>query len=263
MRPTWTALAGGVNLMTRTLALPELVDAPPADDPFRYGFRTVLRAGPNGTTRSEMLPLTIWEFLHPQLGDKLSRGSRHVKELNYLTQVIEARLKSDERAAVFSDLIIHWDVGGLAHHAPDVAVVFNLRKQKNWTEFFVAVEGVRPELIIEVVSPHVREADTVVKMAEYHAALVPTYVLVDRESDEEAPTIRGYRWAPKAYEPLPFDDKGRLPLPKVGLCLGTDQRRVRLYDAVSGEAMLDYSDLVDALESAKQARKEAEEGAHA
>ena len=36
-----------------------------------------------------------------------------------------------------------------------LAVIFGVRERQNWGTFFVAKEGVRPALIIEVTSPNV------------------------------------------------------------------------------------------------------------
>ena len=57
--------------MSRSLALPELVEAPPADDPFRYGTRFSRRRRPDGSYELLRLPLTLWDLLHPQMDDKI------------------------------------------------------------------------------------------------------------------------------------------------------------------------------------------------
>ena len=67
--------------MTRTLALPELVDAPPASDPFRYGTRMARRQQPDGSFQVLCLPLTLWDVLHPQEGDHILQSLRHLKEV--------------------------------------------------------------------------------------------------------------------------------------------------------------------------------------
>lgn len=62
--------------MVKTIALTELVEAPPADDPLRYGSRYVLQRRPDGTVYSEVMPLTIWDVLHPRDGDHITQSLR-------------------------------------------------------------------------------------------------------------------------------------------------------------------------------------------
>ncbi len=246
--------------MTRTLALTDLVDAPPADDVFRYGWRTVLHPRRDGSLESEQLPLTLWDVLHPQEGDQIVQSSRHDTEVSYLAAVIRSQIAQDERALLLSDTAVYWDKTGLSHHCPDIALLFDLRRQKdNWTSFFVAIEGVRPSLIIEVVSPHIREVDVVTKLAEYHKAEVPMYVIVDRKKEEEWPKIRGYLWEPGEYRALALDDRDCLLLPMLNLRLCANQNRIMLCDALTGEEMGDYTAIREAKEAAEQEVRLAQE----
>jgi hypothetical protein len=66
--------------MTWNLALPEVIEAPPASDPFRYGTRMARRRLLDGTFEMLRLPLTIWDVLHPQEGDHIVHSIRHAKE---------------------------------------------------------------------------------------------------------------------------------------------------------------------------------------
>jgi Uma2 family endonuclease len=251
--------------MPLTLALPELVESPPASDPFCYGTRTVQRRQPDGSFAVLRLPLTVWDVLHPQEGDHVVQSLRHQKEVRYLGSVVEARVADNRHALVLSDTAIHWDVPGLSHHCPDVALILNVREvQDQYSSFHVAAEGVRPVLIIEVVSPLTREGrevNTVTKVIEYHAAMVPLYVIVDREREDDWPVIRAYRYAPLAYEPIGLDDRDCLLLADLGLRLCANQNRVTLYDAVTGAEVGDYTAISQALEAEMAARLAAEEQA--
>jgi hypothetical protein len=55
--------------MPHTLALPELVEAPPESDPYCYGTRMARRRQADGSYQMLRLPLTVWDVLHPQEGD--------------------------------------------------------------------------------------------------------------------------------------------------------------------------------------------------
>jgi len=239
--------------MTWNLALPEVIEAPPESDPYLYGTRMARRRLPDGSFQTLRLPLTVWDVLHPQEGDHIAQSIRHSKEVRYLASVLEARVAGDPHALVLNDTAIHWDVPGLTHHCPDVAVIFNIPEVKdNYPSFHVAWEGVRPSLIIEVVSPQtheIRNTDVVTKVVEYHAAMVPLYIIIDRQREEDWPIIRAFRYAPLAYEPIALEDRDCLLLEEFGVRLCANQNRIVLYDAVSGEELGDYIAITQALEA--------------
>ena len=67
-------------------------------------------------------------------------------------------------ALVLGDCKVLWPDG--VHHSPDVAVYLGVREvQDYYSQFDVAAEGVRPRLIIEIVSPNTRENDVVAGFA--------------------------------------------------------------------------------------------------
>ena len=45
----------------------------------------------------------------------------------------------------------------------------------------------------EIVSPHTRDNDVVAKLAEYHRAGVPLYVIIDQETEGGPRRLLGYR----------------------------------------------------------------------
>jgi Uma2 family endonuclease len=234
----------------------------PEEHLFRYGSRTVRRRKDDGSYELLQLPLTLWDLLHPQEGDQPMQGLRHSKEVVYLWTVIGDRIKGDPHALALQDTAVYWDTPGIGHHSPDVTVIFNIdRPRDDWPSFYVSREGVRPSLIIEVVSPPSRQNDVVTKLDEYHRGLLPVYIIVDREREEDPPTLLGYRFTPERYEPIPLDAQGRLPLEAVGLLLGTKEGRIVLHDAASGAELGDYSALSARLEAEAKARKAAEEQA--
>jgi hypothetical protein len=50
---------------------------PPDDEPFRYGWREVHVARPDGTLDLERLPLTLEDLLHPEEGDHALHSLAH------------------------------------------------------------------------------------------------------------------------------------------------------------------------------------------
>lgn len=246
--------------MTQTLALPHLVAAPPADDPFYYGWRDVRRRQPDGSYKMVQLPLTIWDVLHPQFGDTIPKSIPHTKDRQDLLMKLDARLRKDPHALVMSYVRISWDVPGLEHHAPDVAVILNVESYSpHLNDFRVAEHGVRPAFLIEVVSPHFREADTVIKVVEYHRAMVPLYVIVDRENETDDPTIIAYRYTPERYLRIENDHTHGVVLEPLPLRIFTRKDRVVLQDTQSGLDLLDYGEMLERLDAERARRRAAEE----
>jgi hypothetical protein len=194
----------------------------------------------------------------------------HTDDCTYSRYVLKDRYATDETVAVLTDCGIYWDIPGLAHHSPDLAVIFGVTRQKDWKSFHVKTEKARPALIIEVTSPETRVVDLEYKVQEYAQARVPHYVIVDadEENDRRRLTLRAYRLKRRVYEPVQPDEHGRVWLEPVGLWLGvkvnpaTGGDRVALIDQVTGEELGDYTAMRQA-RAAAEARAQAEAQARA
>jgi colicin import membrane protein len=245
------------TIVTERLLIAE--DLPPPDDPFYYGWRDVRRIRPDGTDYLEQIPLSRWDTLHPEEGDHIVES--HLNDLirDYLADVFRARLASVPDALVLSNTGVYWDHPDLEHHAPDVCAIFGVTKRHAiWQSFSVAEHGVRPRLIVEIVSPNVRENDVVTKFAEYHLAEVPCYIIVDRERLGGDWMLKGYTWAPTGYLPMATDARGRLWLADVNIWLGVDGQRVVCYDGTTDTEIGDYTEITRVLKQEK-ARADAEQ----
>jgi len=229
---------------------------------FRYGSRDVRVTRPDGSIDFEQIPLTLEEVLHPEEGDQLVSSHAHALDCNYLLNVSSERLAGDPSAVVLSDVSIYWEKPEWKHHRPDIAVILGVRRQKDWPSFYVAVEGTRPALIIEVVSPSTRENDVETKVEQYAEVQVPHYVIADAwESDGRRHlALIDYRLGPDGlYERQPLDAQGRVRLEEPGgLWLGIVDNpelggdRLALFDPATGAEIGDYKQLSHAL-AAKEA----------
>ena len=241
--------------------------APPVDDPFRYGWRFVHRPTPDDPHHLDQVPLTLEDVLHPEVGDFIVHSLRHETDQRYLTDVLQARLERTGEAIVMSDIRIAWDVPGLRPHSPDVMVIPGITKRDNWSTFDVAQEGQRPALIIEITSPETREIDLVRKVEHYARAGVAQYVIVDYLTREEPLRLRllDYRLVGERYVLHPPDEHGRVYLESARLWLGVADNHVVCYNE-RGEVMGNYTAMMELAEAAQaqtwlaeeQARREAE-----
>ena len=234
---------------------------PRREDPFFYGWRDTYRVGAHGRKEYVQMPLTSEDVLHPQEGDHIMLGDAHSDDTSYLKNTFRIQLASDATARVFNDLGIYWDLPELDHYSPDISVIVGIRRaRRNWTAFYVAKEGVRPSLLIEITSPSTRTIDLHDKRKEYYQARVPYYVIADEQIRHGQRSLRilGYRRGQRGYERLALNRQGRLWLDPVGLWLGQEDGRVACYDA-QGNRFGDYTEVAQARKAADEAREAAEE----
>ena len=232
---------------------------PPADDPFRSGWRYVRRPTPDDPDHLDQVPLTLEDVLHPEVGDYIVHSDRHETDRMYLTAVLRARLEAEGRAIVLSDVRVAWDVPDLRPHGPDVMVIPGLRERRDWSTFDVAEAGVRPALMIEITSPETRENDVVWKVAHYARAGVAQYVIVDNVGRRGERQLRflDYRLVGDTYRLQPPDERGWVYLELADLWVGVEGDHVVCY-ADDGTAFGDYATVVQqAAEAEARARQEA------
>lgn len=226
---------------------------PEPEGPFRYGWRHIRHAHPDGSETWERVPLTLEDVLHPQEEDFVAQSAAHQLRQEYLHTVIAARLADDPAAVVVADLLIAWDIPDLKPHAPDIAVILGVRQRRDWSTFSVAEEGVRPALIIELTSPSTASLDRSTKLDEYAEAGVETYILIDtiRFRGSFALRLVGYTLTPVGYQPLAPDNRGRYWLAAARVWLGIEANEIVCYDE-AGQPLGDYVTLTTTLRAAEQ-----------
>jgi hypothetical protein len=226
--------------MSAVAVSPQAVNELDAKDAYYYGYRDEPELQPDGAIRMRRIALTARDHLHPQEGDRFVEDSLHDFLRSHLRDNFRLPLRHDPTALVLSNTPIYWDADDLQHHAPDVAVIFGVRQQQPlWSSFSVREQAARPRLIVELVSPRYRDNDAVHKLAEYHQARVPIYVILDREREDDPWSIQAYQRRPRRYVPLPLEEDGRLWLEDLNLWLSAEGQRVRCFDGDSNEELGD------------------------
>jgi len=259
---------------------------PSEPDPYRYGWRYVRIARPDGTEEFDQVPLTLEDVLHPEEGDFIVQSDPHDSDLAYLKAVFKARLKDDPTAVVLSDCRVDWNVPGVRPLGPDVAVFFDVGRHIMWSTFDLGEEGARPALVIEVTSPDTRSNDVGPKVDYYYRANVPWYVIADvtvEDGNERRIEFIAYRHAPGGYQRFKLNESGWVWLEPVGLWLGVTRdrlggfNRLACFDPGTRQEVGDYTAISEALaesqalavaeararEAAEHGRAVAEERAHA
>jgi Uma2 family endonuclease len=213
---------------------------------------------PDGEVDFVMIPLTEEEFLHPQEGYRLPNSTFHGTIAGDLKDMLSRRYANRPDVGIFQDLLICWDVD-LGDHCPDGFVAFGIReKEQNLTQFRVEQEGVRPSLIVEVVSPCFRRTDRETKVMEYAIAGVQEYVICDRRRVRKqlVEEVLGYRLKGSHYQPISPDEEGRILCQTVGLWISLREGQIVLEDAETGERLKTSQELAQENQEMAQENQE-------
>jgi Uma2 family endonuclease len=233
---------------------------------FPYGWRYVLKPSVPGEENYDQIPLTLEDLRNPQLGDQVPQRHAHSQPIVDLVSSLKTYYAKDPSMGVFTDLIMDWGIPGLLGAAPDIAIVPNLKdKEADRGIFKVVVEGTRPCLVIEVMSPGYSGDDTN-KVTLSAQAGIAEYLLIKPDLTHEIPRyeLSGYRLESGVYQPLVPNERGQLLSQTLQLWFEvSDQgRQVRVTDVRTGRPLLTQIEEATA-RLAAEARAEAEAEARA
>jgi Uma2 family endonuclease len=246
--------------------------APPDADPFRFGCRPRYVHLPDGEVEEQRIPLTAEDLLDPQLGDEiLVQGGPHAKFSVGIFELLERHFEDDAGVLVTFDMKMIWHIPRLPDPAPDVAVIRGIRDKDEPRQVFdVVQEGVRPCLVLEVVSPQYEETrrnDYEKKVRIYRRAGIPEYLIVEPILIRGLPVrqLMGYRLDARGrYRRIEPDAKGRLLSETTGLLFGlAEDLTLIVFDARTGKRLLRPSQIAAAQEAAEEQAQAAEERARA
>ncbi len=241
-------------MLSKTRPVPKVGKT--SSDPFDLGWRTVSRPAPDGQIYYERIPLTLYDILHPQIGDFRVHSSDHEDDCLYLTNAFRSRLHNDPQAIVLPDVRVAWATPEMEAHGPDISVIFGVKDIKNWATFDEVEEGTKPCLVVEVTSPSTRNVDLTEKVHEYALVGVDYYLIVDTkwEKGQSKRVLLGYVLNAGRYEALEADERGWLWLPPVGLWVGLENNRPYCYDE-TGQRVADYTEVTLELTETKNRLK--------
>jgi Uma2 family endonuclease len=224
------------------------------------------------------MPLTPELFLNPQVGDKMTQGKRHFDTASLIAERLEDFFRPVPDVLIAVDMK-HLFGPGLDQPSPDISVIRGVRNRDADRESFdVIAEGVRPCLIIEIVSPlssRIRQTDLEDKVTLYRRVGIQEYLILDCQRRDRRFRLIGYRLGPPGYQPIKADDEGRLLSETTGLWfqVAPDGDHVLMFEYPSGRLLPTWEEraTAEALPrklaeekpaSEARARKAAEEKAH-
>jgi Uma2 family endonuclease len=124
-----------------------------------------------------------------------------------------------------------------AHVSPDVMLARGVEKKRRRDNYRLWEER-PPSLVVEVTSRSTCEEDVGRKKDLYERLGVEEYVLFDVFGDYLRPRLQGSWLEGGRYRPIPLEANGSLRSRTTGLVLRPEGERLRLVDAVTGEALL-------------------------
>jgi hypothetical protein len=213
----------------------DLTESPtklPDGYPFHIGSRIVRTMDASGKERSESIPLTEEDFLHPQEEDRFMIVDKHWVSVTYIRQAIEFANEHRPAIRVFSDHRIDWEVEGILPHGPDVVVFDHFRKPWDDRESTLPVKTMEalPLAIIEVTSEYTRHIDFEEKYLEYCDAGIPYYVIVDFHGPKRTMSILGFRRKAGEYSPMRKDPNLGYFIPGVNVFIRLEAENVIICD---------------------------------
>ena len=250
----------------RRAPIPDIEDGPERldDESGPWVHRWV--ASPNGGFELREFPLTPEYFLDPQIGDQMVQGSLHGETIRLLCDLIERSFSSRDDVFIASDVKMLWKDRDRRRPVPEVMVV---RGKRDRQSFNVAKEGVRPCLVIEVVSPKkadLRRTDKVDKVELYAKEGITEYLILDPPRPKTTPGFQwtGYRLDEdgrnRHYRLIEPDAEGHILSETTGLKFGVspDGQQVFVFEASTGERLLTAAEIQAKGFREAEARKAAE-----
>ncbi|MGL6076333.1 MAG: Uma2 family endonuclease [Fimbriiglobus sp.] len=213
----------------------DLTESPiklPDGYPFHIGTRIVRTVDASGKERSEYVPLSEEDFLHPQEEDRFMIVDKHWVTVTYIRQAIEFANEHRPAIRVFSDHRIDWEVEGILPHGPDVVVFDRFLKPWDDMEGTLPVKTMEalPLAIIEVTSESTRHIDFEEKYLEYCDAGIPYYIIVDFHGPKGSMSILGFRRKAGEYFPMRKDPNLGYFIPGVNIFIRLENENVIVSD---------------------------------
>ena len=237
-------------------------------DPYPYGWRYIQNTTEDGQVESERVALTLYDLLHPQLGDVVMHKPPHEDNYAHLKTALTTQFRNHSGAFVSSDLRIDLNLPGVEPLVPDISVIFNVDEEQAWGTFDIKKEGTLPSVAFEITSPSTRDHDFGKKREYYAQAGIPFYVIVDIEYEDEKnrdSKVSGYElYAHKLiddkYVAIQPDEQGRCWLPPLEISVAVSDEGVLCYNA-QGELLMSHEQLTQALADTEQRVNEESERA--
>lgn len=191
--------------------------------------------------------LTPAELYFPESdGQPMGETGFHVATILHLIGVLQAFFRKRNDVLVSGNQFMYWEPDDPSQVvAPDVYVIFGVasptprRTIKTWEE------GKAPDVVFEITSRKTKTEDIRTKRALYEELGVREYFLFDPENDYLRPPLQGFKLVSGRYVPLGGET---LHSELLGVDLRVVEGELRLFNAATGELLLDEAESAEKIE---------------
>ena len=191
-------------------------------------------------------------------GKPMAASDYHLEILIWLILALRAYFAETPETYVSGDILTYYTEGNPRNvFAPDVLVSFGIG-QKNRHTYKVWEEGKVPDFVMEFSSKTTYQNDLTDKKALYAGLGIPNYVLYDAEALYLPSPLMGFRLVEGVYMSVPPGADGRIHSDILGLDFIIQERRLQVYDPMSGEWLQTPAEAYAARAKTAEARAERE-----
>ena len=168
-------------------------------------------------------------------GEPMAASDYHLEILMWLLLALRAHFAETQDTYVSGDILTYYTEGNPRHVvAPDVLVSFGIGQKPRHT-YKVWEEGKVPDFVMEFSSKTTYRNDLTAKMSLYATLGIPNYLLYDAEALYLPSPLMGFRLVNGVYTAIPPGVDGEVHSDVLGLDFHIQDRRLRVYDPVSGQ----------------------------
>jgi Uma2 family endonuclease len=177
--------------------------------------------------------------------------------LIYSIEALDSYFQENVNVYVSGNLFIYYEQGNpRAVVAPDVFVVFGVKKKKRPSYKIWEEEGKVPDLVLEITSKSTASEDRGTKRGLYAYLGVKEYFQYDPTADYLKPSLQGFRLIEGNYLPIPeqiYSDRLSVYSETLGLELWLEANgEMRFYDPKTGTKLLSPREMEQAKHQAEQ-----------
>jgi Uma2 family endonuclease len=198
----------------------------------------------------------------------MSQGGPHGQLSGYLSELLRSYLEKKKLMLLFDSFMLYRDQYNIKQRVGPDLLLMPLQKPAPTSYDLDVVPS--PSLLVEITSPesHDKDLDQNQNRALYASLGVSTYLVIDlmvphQDKVREQIKLHVFRLVKgkrRFVEKSP-DHEGYLTLPEMGLKIKAEGQQISLVDQLTGEVLLDATELKEALESEVEKAKEARQQA--
>jgi colicin import membrane protein len=192
--------------------------------------------------------------------EQMPQGGPHGQLSSYLSELLRSYLEKQELMLLFDSFMLYRDQSGIKQRIGPDLLLMPLQKPAP-SSYDLDIEP-PPSLLVEITSPESHDKDLDENVSLYASLGIKTYLVIDLmvpHQDQVREQIELHlfeRVKGRLVEKSP-DHEGYLTLPEMGLKIKAEAQQIILVDKLTGEVLLDVTELKEALESEVEKAKEA------